>query len=88
MAISSLDNPRLDILMIAAFSRRYGLVVDLGCGSGLSALELTKAHYQILGVDISESLIAINRTRVPSAEFRVESLFKIDIPFCLLLTIS
>jgi SAM-dependent methyltransferase len=59
-----------------------GLVVDLGCGSGLSALELTKAHYQILGVDISESLIAIARTRVPSAEFRVESLFKIDIPSC------
>lgn len=59
-----------------------GLVVDLGCGSGLSALELTKAHFQILGVDISESLIAIARTRVPSAEFRVESLFKIDIPSC------
>ncbi|MGF1569245.1 MAG: class I SAM-dependent methyltransferase [Nodosilinea sp.] len=61
---------------------RDGLVVDLGCGSGLSALELTKAHYQIFGVDISESLIAIARTRVPSAEFQVESLFKIDIPFC------
>lgn len=59
-----------------------GLVVDLGCGSGLSALELTKAHFQILGVDISESLIAIARTRVPSAEFRVESLFKIAIPSC------
>jgi SAM-dependent methyltransferase len=61
---------------------REGLVVDLGCGSGLSALELTKAHYQVLGVDISESLIAIARTRVPSAEFQVESLFKIDIPSC------
>jgi SAM-dependent methyltransferase len=61
---------------------RDGLVVDLGCGSGLSALELTKVHYQILGVDISESLIAIARTRVPSAEFRIESLFKIDIPSC------
>jgi SAM-dependent methyltransferase len=59
-----------------------GLVVDLGCGSGLSASELTKVHYQVLGVDISESLVAIARTRVPSAEFRVESLFKIDIPFC------
>jgi SAM-dependent methyltransferase len=59
-----------------------GLVVDLGCGSGLSALELTKAHYQVLGVDVSESLVAIARTRVPSAEFQVESLFKIDIPFC------
>ena len=59
-----------------------GLVVDLGCGSGLSALELTKAHYQILGVDISESMIAIARTRVPNAKFRVESLLKTDIPSC------
>lgn len=68
--------------ILAQNNIRDGLVVDLGCGSGLSALELTKAHYQILGVDISESLIAIARTRVPSAEFRVESLFKIDIPAC------
>ncbi len=40
---------------------RKGLVVDLGCGSGRSALELTKAHYQVLGIDISESMIAIAR---------------------------
>jgi SAM-dependent methyltransferase len=59
-----------------------GLVVDLGCGSGISASELSKAHYRVLGVDISESLIAIARTRVPDAEFRVESLFKADIPSC------
>ncbi len=61
---------------------RDGLVVDLGCVSGLSALELTKAHYQVLGVDLSESMLAIARTRVPSAEFRVGSLFKIHIPPC------
>jgi SAM-dependent methyltransferase len=61
---------------------REGLVVDLGCGSGLWAQELAKAHYHVLGVDISESMIAIARTRVPDAEFRVESLFKVDIPPC------
>jgi SAM-dependent methyltransferase len=61
---------------------REGLIVDLGCGSGLSALEFTKAGYHVLGVDISESLIAIARNRVPDGEFRVESLFKTDIPPC------
>ena len=61
---------------------RDGLVVDLGCGSGLWARELAKAHYQVLGIDISESMIEIARTRVPDAEFRVESLFKADIPPC------
>ncbi|MDM9384765.1 class I SAM-dependent methyltransferase [Chlorogloeopsis sp. ULAP01] len=58
------------------------MVVDLGCGSGLWAQELSKAHYHVLGVDISEALIAIARTRVPDAEFRIESLFKTDIPQC------
>jgi SAM-dependent methyltransferase len=56
------------ILEILAQSQiREGLVVDLGCGSGLSAQEFAKAHYQVLGVDISESMIvayeAANRHR-------------------------
>ncbi|MBW4565782.1 MAG: class I SAM-dependent methyltransferase [Mojavia pulchra JT2-VF2] len=59
-----------------------GLVVDLGCGSGLWAQELTKANYDVLGVDISESMIAIAREKAPNAEFRVGSLFKTDIPPC------
>nr|WP_228060591.1 MULTISPECIES: class I SAM-dependent methyltransferase [unclassified Coleofasciculus] len=41
-----------------------------------------KADYQVLGIDISESMIAIARKRVPDAEFKVESLFKVDIPPC------
>ena len=61
---------------------RQGLVVDLGCGSGLWARELTKAHYCVLGVDISESMIDIARKRVPEAEFRIGSLFEADIPPC------
>ncbi|MBD2772292.1 class I SAM-dependent methyltransferase [Iningainema tapete] len=61
---------------------RDGLVVDLGCGSGLSAQELTRASYRVLGIDISEPLIEIARTRVPEAEFRVGSFFKADIPPC------
>ncbi|NEP01606.1 MAG: class I SAM-dependent methyltransferase [Symploca sp. SIO2E9] len=59
-----------------------GLVVDLGCGSGLWAQELTKANYRVLGVDISESMIDIARKRVPDAEFLIESLFKVEIPPC------
>jgi SAM-dependent methyltransferase len=61
---------------------REALVVDLGCGSGLLAQELVKADYHVFGVDSSESMIAIARTRVPEAEFLVESLFNVDIPAC------
>ncbi len=59
-----------------------GSIVELGCGSGLSAQELIAANYQVLGVDISESMIEIARKRVPQAEFIVKSLFKVDIPAC------
>lgn len=71
------------ILSILAQNKiQSGLVVDLGCGSGLSAQEFVKADYQVLGIDISESMIAIARTRVPNAEFRALSLFKADIGQC------
>src|SRR5215212_2300357 len=59
-----------------------GLVVDLGCGSGLWAQELTRARYRVLGIDISGSMIDIARRRVPDAEFRVGSLFETEIPPC------
>ena len=59
-----------------------GLVVDLGCGSGIWARELSNGGYDVLGIDISPAMIAIARTRVPGAEFRVESLLKAKLPKC------
>jgi SAM-dependent methyltransferase len=59
-----------------------GVVVELGCGSGLSAEVLYQAGYQVLGIDISGAMISIAQTRVPSVEFRVASLFTAEIPAC------
>lgn len=59
-----------------------GLVVDLGCGSGLWVQELVKSGYHTIGIDISQSMIDIARKRVPEAEFRVDSLFNAEIPQC------
>lgn len=61
---------------------RDGLVLDLGCGSGILTQALTKAGYRVLGVDISESMLSIARRRVPDADFILGSLFQIDIPPC------
>jgi SAM-dependent methyltransferase len=63
-----------------------GLVVDLGCGSGLWARELIDAGYQVLGIDISEAMIELSRERVPEAGFRVGSLFEAEIPPCVAVT--
>jgi SAM-dependent methyltransferase len=59
-----------------------GLIVDLGCGSGLWAEQLIKRGYEVLGIDISEAMIQLARRRAPRAEFRAASLFQADIPPC------
>src|SRR6185369_15859003 len=59
-----------------------GLVVDLGCGSGIWARELSRAGYNVLGIDISPAMIEIARKRVPRAQFQTGSLLKTRIPQC------
>jgi len=57
-----------------------GLVIDLGCGSGILSRAIYQAGYDVLGIDISDAMIALARQRVPRAEFRVESLLKAELP--------
>jgi SAM-dependent methyltransferase len=59
-----------------------GLVVDLGCGSGLWARELSRAGYRVLGVDISAAMLKIARKRVPEARFKRASFLDADLPPC------
>jgi SAM-dependent methyltransferase len=59
-----------------------GLVVDLGCGPGVWARELSNNGFRVLGIDISEAMIEIARRRVPEAEFRVASFFSAKLPVC------
>jgi SAM-dependent methyltransferase len=63
-----------------------GLVVDLGCGSGVWARRLVDAGYEVLGIDISEAMIELSREKVPEAEFRVGSLFEVELPPCAAVT--
>src|SRR5262245_1645681 len=67
-------------------SIHVGLVVDLGCGSGIWAEELVLAGYNVLGVDISAAMLALARGRVPSAEFRLGSFLDINLPRCVAVT--
>jgi SAM-dependent methyltransferase len=59
-----------------------GLVIDLGCGSGILSQEVAAAGYDVLGIDISEAMIALARERVPHGSFRVESLLQAKLPRC------
>ena len=44
--------------------------------------EAVDAGYRVLGIDISEAMIELSRNKVPEAEFRVGSLFEVEIPSC------
>ena len=61
---------------------REGLVIDVGCGSGVLARELTQTGFDVLGIDASPSMIAIARTVAPRARFEVGSFDAIDLPPC------
>jgi SAM-dependent methyltransferase len=61
---------------------KTGLVIDLGCGSGILAHELSASGYEVLGIDISEAMIALARRRVPEGQFRTESLLRAKLPSC------
>jgi SAM-dependent methyltransferase len=63
-----------------------GLVVDLGCGSGIWAKALTDAGFEAFGVDISASMIELARQKAPQARFQKASLFKVKLPPCAAVT--
>lgn len=67
---------------LAARGPAGGLVVDLGCGSGILAAECRAAGYDVFGVDISEEMVRLARGRAPGARFVRASLFAVDIPPC------
>ena len=57
-------------------------IVDVGCGSGTLARRLVDRGYDVVGIDISRSMIRLARAKVPEARFRVASLIDARIPRC------
>jgi len=65
---------------------RSGLVVDLGCGSGILAEALSRSGFDVLGFDISRAMVELSRQRVPAAEFRHASFLTARLPRCVAVT--
>ena len=57
-----------------------GLIVDLGCGSGIVSQTLVQAGYQVHGIDLSPAMIALCRERIPEGRFEVGSILSATIP--------
>jgi SAM-dependent methyltransferase len=60
-----------------------GLVVDIGCGSGILTEQLLAGGYDVLGIDRSAAMIRLARARAPQATYRVASLTTARIPACI-----
>ncbi len=59
-----------------------GLVVELGCGSGIVTGKLSRAGYDVLGIDVSRAMLAIARRRAPRARFVCASYHDVVLPRC------
>jgi SAM-dependent methyltransferase len=65
---------------LAGAGLEEGLVVDLGCGSGVFAKAITAEGYDVIGIDVSPAMLRMARKRVPAATFRRGSLHDVEIP--------
>jgi SAM-dependent methyltransferase len=65
---------------------RRGLIVDLGCGSGILARALTEAGYDVLVVDLSPDMLRLAARNAPLASFKRGSLLEVEIPPCVAVT--
>jgi SAM-dependent methyltransferase len=68
--------------LVRRLGDRRGLVVDLGCGSGILAELLLRRGFDVLGVDVSEEMLAIAGRQAPGARFVRASLWEVELPAC------
>lgn len=59
-----------------------GVIVDLGCGSGIWAQKLSRAGYCVWGIDLAPAMIRMARERVPGGQFQTGSYLKANLPPC------
>jgi SAM-dependent methyltransferase len=68
---------------LAAEGAGQGLVIDLGCGTGILAEIVCNSGYDVLGIDLSPAMIELARERVPEARFQCEPLLGAELPRCI-----
>jgi len=73
---------------LAKSNLNSGLIVDLGCGSGIFAREICQSpnNYDFLGIDYSQDFLDIARQKAPKAQFIRGSFLDFPIPKCLAVT--
>ncbi len=63
---------------LRGFGRR-GLILDAGCGTGELSRLLLETGYDVIGVDVSESMLAVAREKNPGQLLLRQDLTKLDL---------
>ena len=63
---------------LQGFGRR-GLILDAGCGTGELSRLLLEAGYDVIGVDVSESMLAVAREKNPGQLLLRQDLTRLDL---------
>jgi SAM-dependent methyltransferase len=74
------------LAILRKHGKRGGLVIDLGCGSGIWARRLSDEGYDVLGIDISPAMIRLARKKAPRARFATGSFLSSKLPPCNVIT--
>jgi ubiquinone/menaquinone biosynthesis C-methylase UbiE len=62
----------IDKLIVQHYQGRPNKVLDIGCGTGIHALNLAKKDYSVTGIDLSSEMISIaNNHKVENCEFQI-----------------
>src|SRR5437868_3117830 len=55
-------------------------LLDVGCGSGVPITKLLSEHFDVTGVDFSETQIGLARRLVPQAQFICQDMAELAFP--------
>ena len=73
------DGPLVGSILDRA-PRRGGAALDAACGTGRHAAHLVGLGYDVVGVDASEAMLEVARSKVPGASFRLGALESLPVP--------
>lgn len=68
---------RLALDLIKARTPRHGTLLDIGCYTGNEALELARAGFRVVGVDISPEMVRLARSKAQKFQLQQRARFEV-----------
>jgi SAM-dependent methyltransferase len=65
--------------LVAGLVEPPARVLDAGCGTGRIAVRLTELGYDVVGVDLDESMLTVARSEAPDLDWRLADLATLDL---------